>query len=120
MYALLLVAESLPETLPQSLGSLESSVDFTWMFIKVILVLGFVCLAAFSVIKYLLPKASFVRRGKNSEIEIVERFSLEPKKNLYILKVGSKFLLLGASDSSLNSLMELDKKDLSSESSQES
>lgn len=116
---LLLLAESLPETLPQNLGGLEASVDFTWMFIKVILVLALVCMTAFGVIKYLLPKATFVKQGKNSEIEILERFALEPKKNLYILKVGSRFLLLGTSENALNPLMELSRKDLLSESSQE-
>ncbi len=115
----LLLIENIPETLPQNLTALEGSVDFTWMFIKVIIVLAFVCVIAFAVIKYVLPRASFIKQGKNSQIELVERFALEPRKSLYILRVGSRFLLLGSSENSLNSLMELSRKDLSRETSQE-
>lgn len=116
---LLLLTENIAESLPQNLAGLESSVDFTWMFVKVILVLAFVCLIAFAVIKYVLPKASFVRQGKGSQVELIERFALEPRKSLYIVKVGSRFLLLGSSENSLNPLMELSEKDLFRERSEE-
>ncbi len=116
----LLLAENMAETLPQTFPGLENSVDFTWMFVKVILVLAFVCIIAFAMIKYVIPRASFLKRGEDSQIELVERFALEPRKNLYILKVGSRFLLLGSSEHSLNPLMELSKKDLTCETSQES
>lgn len=119
LFNLLLLAENVAESLPQNLGGLESSVDFTWMFVKVILVLAFVCLIAFAVIKYILPKASFIKQGHDSQIELVERFALEPRKSLYILKVGSRFLLLGTSENTLSPLMELSRKDLSRETSQE-
>lgn len=115
----LLLTETMPESLPESLAAFEGPIDFTWMFIKVIIVLAFVCLIAFAVIKYVLPRASFVKRGQGSEIELVERFALEPRKSLYILKVGSRFLLLGTSENTISPLMELDRKDLSSDISQE-
>jgi len=115
----LLLAENLAETLPQNLSGLEGSVDFTWMFVKVIIVLAFVCVVAFAVIKYVIPKASFVKRGQDSQIELVERFALEPRKSLYILKVGTRFLLVGTSENSLSPLMELGRKDLSREIPQE-
>lgn len=108
------MAESLPQTIP----ALESSVDFTWMFIKVILILAFVCVIAFAVIKYVIPKASYLKRGEDSQIELIERFALEPRKSLYILKIGSRFLLLGSSENSLSPLLELSKKDLASEESE--
>jgi len=114
----LLLTENIAETLPQSIPALEGSVDFTWMFIKVILILAFVCVIAFAVIKYVIPKASYLKQGSSSQIELLERFALEPRKSLYILKVGSRFLLLGSSENSLNALMELSEKDLLSEDSQ--
>lgn len=109
----------MPESLPQNLVALEGPVDFTWMFIKVIIVLAFVCVIAFAVIKYVLPRASFVKRGQDSQIELIERFALEPRKSLYILKVGSRFLLLGTSENTLSPLMELNRKDLIRETSEE-
>ena len=42
-----------------------------------------VCIAAVLVIKYLLPRSRFVRRSQGSQIEIVERFTLNRKKFIY-------------------------------------
>jgi len=107
LLSLFLIAESLPQTAldattlvaPASVG-----VDFTWMFIKVIFAMGLVCLAAFVIIKYVLPKSPYVKANKNSQIEILERFILEPRKNLYILKVGPQRILLGTTENSISAL----------------
>lgn len=113
----MLLADVLPETLPVSQ---DASLDFGWLFFKVVVVMVVVCLAAFAVIKYLLPRASFVRRMGESQIEIVERFGLEPKKNLYILKIGKKNILVGTADNFISSLAEFEEKELSSDASKES
>lgn len=117
MLILLLLSESLPETNPVTpfVLSGEPRLDFTWLFMKVMFALLVVCLIAFVVLKYVLPRASFVRRAADSDVEIIERFTLEPKKNLYILKVATKYLLVGTTENSIRSLLELDAKEISRE-----
>lgn len=101
---LLLLVETQPDVIS---SPALPPVDFSWLFLKVIGAMIIVCAGAFFVIKYLLPRGHFVRRAQSSEIEVLERFPLEPKKNLYILKVAKKRILLGTTESSLSSLMEL-------------
>lgn len=99
-------AESAPFLAPESSG-----IDFTWLFVKVILAMLLVCGAAFAVIKYVLPRAHFVKRQTDSEIEILERFTLEPRKNLYILKIADKKVVLGSTENALSTLLELEYKE---------
>jgi flagellar biogenesis protein FliO len=118
MFLLFLLTETFPETSPITTPftiSEGSTVDFYWLFLKVILAMTVVCLAAFAVIKYLLPRASFVRRAGESKIEIIERFGLEPKKNLYILKVATKVILVGTTESSISPLLELGEEEFKDE-----
>ncbi len=81
--------------------------DFTWTFVKVILAMTVVCLLAVGVIRYLLPRARFIKNSQSSRIEILERFPLEPKKSLYLLKVGAQEILIGTTEASIQPLLEL-------------
>ena len=112
----LLLVETQPT--PNFLSADTSSLDYSWMFMKVMAAMVLVCVGALLVIKYLLPRTHFVRRAQDSRIEIVERFTLEPKKNLYILKVAKKLILLGTTENSLSSLLELDEPELKHDASE--
>ena len=100
----LLLAETQPT--PNFLAS-DGSLDYSWLFMKVMAAMVLVCIAAVLVIKYALPRSRFIRRSQDSQIEVLERFTLEPKKNLYILKVADKQVLIGTTDTSLSPLLEL-------------
>ena len=119
MFLLFLLAETFPETLGAGSPPLPipegSTLDFTWLFFKVVLAMVLVCGAAFAVIKYLLPRAHYIRNAKDSNIEILERMALEPKKHLYLLKVAKKTILIGTTETSLNRLVEWDEKEFSGE-----
>ena len=101
----LLLVETQP--IPNFLSSDSSTLDYSWLVIKVMAVMVLVCIGAVLVIKYLLPRTHFARRAKDSRIEVIERFALEPKKNLYVLKVDYKLILIGTTENSLSSLLEL-------------
>jgi len=76
-----------------------------------------VCGAAFAVIKYLLPRAHYSKRAQDSKIEIIERLTLEPKKNLYILKIDRKSVLVGSTETSIQPLLEWEEREPSVEPS---
>ena len=108
MLSFFLLAESTIASTATNLP--EPSIDFSWLFIKVVLAMIVVCVTAYFGIKYLLPKASFIKKSHQSEIEILERFPLEPRKNLYLLKVDNRRVLIGTTENSINSLLELKEK----------
>lgn len=114
MLSFFLLAESTIASTATNLP--EPSIDFSWLFIKVVLAMIVVCVTAYFGIKYLLPKGSFIKKSSRSEIEILERFPLEPRKSLYILKVGNRRVLIGTTENSVHSLLELEEKEFNRDS----
>lgn len=76
---------------------MEETLNFGISFLKMVIVLGIVCLLAY-IIKWTLPKSLYMRGVNKSLIKIVDCFRLEPKKTLYIVEIEGKYLLLGSTD----------------------
>lgn len=112
MFLFLLAETQTAETLA---APFEAGPDLTWSFLKVLGVLIVVCLAAYLAIRYLLPRGSFLKAGKQTQIEILERFPLEPKKNLYLLKIAEQTVLIGVTDHSVNYLLEIKRPEFEKE-----
>ena len=94
---------------------METGISFGWLFVKTIIAMVIVIGLAFVVLRYVLPRFQGAHRFSNSRIKILERFGLEPRKGLYIVKVGGKTALIGTSDHAVNKLMDLEEKDLNGE-----
>jgi flagellar biogenesis protein FliO len=81
-------------------------------YLKVVLLLaGLLCLGF--VLLRLLPTRKFGFRRRASEFELIDRFGLEPRRTLYIVKVGASHLLLSSSENGVQFLKELAARDLS-------
>ena len=76
--------------------------------LKAFLTLGMI-VAALGVTLFFVKK--YVKKNKKvsgtDNLEIVSRISLQPKTHLFIVNVGDKKLLLGATDHSVNTLADL-------------
>jgi len=69
-----------------------------WSVAKAFMALGFLCLMAYVVFRYVAPIMNY-RKGKgSSSLKIEERFPLEPRRSLYIVKAGKRRMLLGSSE----------------------
>ncbi len=112
------LAES-QSAISQDLSGLGSGYNFTYLFVKVVIAMIVVCLGAIAAIKYLFPRVHFIKKQQDSRIEILERFTLEPKKNLYLIQVGTKTALIGVTENSMQPLVEIDTKELKSSLSPE-
>lgn len=86
-----------------------SSVDFTYLFLKMIFAMVFVIALALVLIKYVVPRMT-ARRSKihGTDIEILDRIPLDPKKYLCLLEVEGRRLLIGVSDNHIGMVAELD------------
>jgi len=92
-----------------------NAVDFTWLFVKMLLMLGIVTISAIVILKYVVPRLGIVRRlKKNNFFTIIARFSLDARKKLYVVEVGKRYFVIGASEHAINMLAELKRDDVMS------
>lgn len=90
--------------------------DFTWLFIKMILLLGVVSVLAVLVLKYAVPRMTFVKRlAGNSFFKILGRQTLEPGKSLYVVQTNKRYLMIGVADHAINLITELSKDEIDNE-----
>lgn len=98
-------AESMPE-----IGN--SSLDFTWLFLKMIFAMIFVIALAIVVIRFIIPKLTFNRGASaRSDLRIVDRIPLDGRKSLYVLEVEGRRILIGSSEHNVGFIAELGKSD---------
>ncbi len=76
--------------------------------VRVLFILAAVLLLAYVAVRYWLPRLTGFKNLEASPIQILARTPLEPKKNLYLLKIGSEVLLVGTSEEHLHFLKSLD------------
>ncbi|MCC2654593.1 MAG: Flagellar biosynthesis protein FliO [Microvirga sp.] len=78
-------------------------------YVKLIAVLGLVLVLALAVVHGVIPRLSGGRTASGAgAIRVSARYPLEPKKNLYVVRVGSDYFLVGASDAGIHLLTGLD------------
>jgi flagellar biosynthetic protein FliO len=73
-----------------------------------------VCVAAWWVLRWA-AKRGLGQMPKGRALRVLERVPLDARRSLYLVQVGQKRLLLGASEQSLSLLAELRPEDLASE-----
>ena len=78
--------------------------------VRVLFILGAVLLLAYVAVRHWLPRLTGLKNLEGSPIQVLARTPLEPKKNLYLLKVGSEVLLVGTSEAHMHFLKALDQE----------
>src|SRR5262249_46517203 len=76
-------------------GSMTSPII---QYFEALLALGAVLLLAFLILRVGLPRFFGTQNFTGGPIQVIARYPLEPKKTLYVVKAGSEFLFLGASE----------------------
>lgn len=77
-------------------------------YVKVVVALAFIVALAFVVLQVALPKLTGARRLASGAIQVAARYPLEPKKNLYVIRVGPDYFLVGTTESRMHYLTALD------------
>jgi flagellar biogenesis protein FliO len=86
------------------IGSLNSE---PLQYVKLIVVLAVVLGLAYLVIHSVLPRIAGTQRLSSGAIRVAARLPLEPRKNLYVIRVGDDYYLVGTSESGLHYLTAL-------------
>lgn len=91
----------------------EGAIDFTWLFIKMLLVLGIVTILAILVLKYAVPRIGVMKRFQQGRyFTVLGRYALEPRKALYLIHVGKRYLVIGIADHGINLIAELTEEEV--------
>jgi flagellar biogenesis protein FliO len=77
-------------------------------YFKVIGILVGVVLLAFVALRFGLPKLSGIRVATSGPMRVVSQLTLEPRKTLYIIRAGTDYMMLAASDAGVQFLASLD------------
>jgi flagellar biosynthetic protein FliO len=88
----------------KEIGAINSGV---LEYLKLVLVLGLILALAFVVLRVVLPRVTGVRTLGPGVIEVAARYPLEPKKNLYVIRVGEDYFLVGTTESGMHYLTTL-------------
>jgi flagellar biogenesis protein FliO len=75
--------------------------------LKVLLMLAGVLVLAWAGLRFWLPRMGGLHAMRTDLIEVVARQSIEARKTLYIVRAGSRHLLLAASDQGVHLLQEV-------------
>jgi len=90
----------------------SNSVDFTILFVKMIFAMLVVIALAVVLIRYVIPKLSLHRPGQSrTDLKVVDRIPLDPKKALYVVEVEGRRILLAVSENHVGFVTELNKAD---------
>jgi flagellar biosynthetic protein FliO len=86
----------------------------TWLLVKTLLslfaVLGLMIAVAWAVKKYILDGRM---RGSNMvEIDVLGQRMLQPKRSIFVVKVLNKILVVGTTETGMNTLSEIDDDDV--------
>lgn len=82
-------------------------VDFLMMIIQTFLALAFVCVLAYVIFRWLMPRLVAVRPA-GGMVRVVERAPLDARRSLYVVEVAGRWLLIGSSESGVQLVSELD------------
>jgi flagellar biogenesis protein FliO len=88
-----------------------SAVDFTWLFIKMLLVLAIVSIFALLILKYAVPHFGKTFH-KGQYFTVLGRYVLEPKKSLYLVSIGKRYLVIGAADNGISLITDVSKEEV--------
>ncbi|OGQ05548.1 MAG: hypothetical protein A3F82_02620 [Deltaproteobacteria bacterium RIFCSPLOWO2_12_FULL_44_12] len=82
--------------------------DFTWLFLQMLLALVVVCVGAILILRFVLPRLAFAKKWqKDGHFELISRFGLDFRRTLYLVRVGKRYLVLGGTDQNVQLLTEL-------------
>lgn len=85
--------------------------SFGWLLVKTLLALSVILGMIVLLFRYIVPRIQGSHAPGNSRIRIIDRIGLEPRKILYMVKVGKKHMLLGTSEQGVHKLADLDPAD---------
>jgi hypothetical protein len=94
-----------PIAVPAGVGAVNAEI---LEYLKMIGILAGVVVFALIALRVWLPKFMSLRRATPGPMQIAYRLALEPRKTLYVVRAGSDYVMLAASEAGVQFLSSLD------------
>jgi flagellar biogenesis protein FliO len=80
-----------------------------WLsFFKVFGMLGLLLFGAFLLLRYLGRRVGGLREhSSGGRLEVVDRLGLEPRRSVYVLRIGSRYVAVASTEAGMQVLMEI-------------
>ncbi|MBN2055712.1 flagellar biosynthetic protein FliO [bacterium] len=95
-----------PTAPPFSAYQIPSSWDLGFQLARVLISLGIVCILAFVVLKFILPRMVRGTRRPGG-MKVIETLRISPRGTIHAVRLPDRVLLVGATDQGLTALAEL-------------
>lgn len=94
--------------------------DFSWLFLQMLVALVVVCLGAVLILRYVIPRLAWTKKWqRGKDFELVSRFGLDPRHVLYLVRIGKRFFALGGGEKGVSLLTEVPKEEMETVSDEE-
>lgn len=84
--------------------------NFLWMLLQTIFALALVCGLAYLIFRIILPRLT-VNFGTGNMVRVVDRIGLEARRNLYVIEVAGKWMLVASSENGVQFIAELNPQE---------
>lgn len=85
---------------------IEGGGSFALALLQTLVVLAFVCGLAYVVLRVVLPRLG-VSRSPKGMMRVVDSVSLEPRRNLFVVEVAGRWMLVASSEAGVQMISEL-------------
>lgn len=88
---------------------IDTGGSFALALLQTLVVLAFVCGLAYVVLRVALPRLG-VSRSPKGMMRVVDSVSLEPRRNLYVVEVAGRWMLVASSEAGVQMISELNER----------
>jgi hypothetical protein len=99
------------DAVPAGIGSVSSEI---LEYVKLVAILAAVVAFGVFVLRVWAPRLTGASAAGNGPLQVIWRMHLEPRKTLYVVRAGSGYLLLAASDAGVEFLIDLNAAEIES------
>ena len=86
-----------------------------WLdYAKTLLILAAILILAFVAVRFWIPRLAVFKTLGSEHIEVFARYSLEPRKTLYVVRAGKAMILLASSEQGVQFMTALEPGDFES------
>jgi flagellar biosynthetic protein FliO len=100
------LAQSAADELPAGTGGFGAQLARTSLALLV------VCVAAWALVRFAARRGMLGAPARGRHLAVIERVALDPRRSVFLLRVGKRGLVLGASEDGLRTLAELSESEL--------
>jgi flagellar biogenesis protein FliO len=87
---------------------LDGGGNFVWMLLQTLFALAVVCGLIYLIFRWILPRFGVPGHSASGLVSILDSIGIEPRRNLYVIKVANRSILIATSEAGVQFISDLD------------